>query len=96
MADSAPGHAENLIDLHSGALATSGDSYRFVEANGQRLPHILDPRNGRPVSGAPRSITVAAPTCTKAGMLTTLATLQERNSEAFLLSENVRHWVQRG
>jgi thiamine biosynthesis lipoprotein len=92
---SAPGQADKLIDLQAGALATSGDTYRFVESNGKRLPHILDPRDGRPVSGAPRSITVAAPTCTQAGMLTTLAMLQGTNAEEFLATENVRHWVQR-
>ena len=94
-AGSAAGHAENLIDLHAGALATSGDTYRFVEADGTRLPHILDPRDGRPVRGAPRSVTVAAPTCTQAGMLTTLAMLQGAGAEKFLVEENVRHWVQR-
>jgi FAD:protein FMN transferase len=94
-ADAAPGHAANLIDLYAGALATSGDSYRFVESNGKRLPHILDPRDGRPVRGAPRSVTVAAPTCTQAGILTTLAMLHGSAAEEFLAAENVRHWVQR-
>jgi FAD:protein FMN transferase len=57
--------------------------------------HILDPRNGRPISGAPRTITVAAPTCTHAGMLTTLAMLRGVEAESFLAAEGVRHWVQR-
>jgi len=87
--------AARLIDLAAGALATSGDTYRFVESNGVRLPHILDPRDGSPVRGAPRSITVAAPTCTHAGMLTTLAMLRGRDAEEFLATEGVRHWVQR-
>jgi thiamine biosynthesis lipoprotein len=38
---------------------------------------------------------VAAPTCTHAGMLTTLAILRGPEAEAFLASEGVRHWVQR-
>jgi thiamine biosynthesis lipoprotein len=88
--------ASVLVELTIGALATSGDTHRYVEAQGQRLPHILDPRDGWPVRGAPRSVTVAAPTCTDAGMLSTLAMLHGREAESFLESEGVRHWVQRG
>jgi thiamine biosynthesis lipoprotein len=88
-------HAARLIDLEAGAIATSGDTHRFVESQGARLPHILDPRDGQPVRDAPRSVTVAAPTCTNAGMLTTLAMLRGRGAEQFLLNEGVRHWVQR-
>ncbi len=94
-ADGAHGQADELVDLHAGALATSGDTYRYVEADGKRLPHILDPRDGRPVRGAPRSVTVAAPTCTQAGMLTTLAMLEGPGAEDFLAAEKVRHWIQR-
>jgi thiamine biosynthesis lipoprotein len=89
------GQAEKLIDLRAGALATSGDTYRYVESGDERLPHILDPRDGRPVRGAPRSVTVAAPTCTQAGMLTTLAMLKGPGAEDFLAAEKVRHWIQR-
>jgi thiamine biosynthesis lipoprotein len=87
--------AVKLIELVSGALATSGDTYRFVTADGARLPHILDPHNGFPVRGAPRSVTVAAPTCTHAGMLTTLAMLRGPDAERFLENEAVRYWIQR-
>jgi thiamine biosynthesis lipoprotein len=88
--------ASGLVDLAAGALATSGDTHRYVRSNGRRLPHILDPRSGRPVSGAPHSVTVAAPTCTHAGMLCTLAMLRGTGAETFLAAEGVRHWVQRG
>ncbi|HET9473934.1 MAG TPA: FAD:protein FMN transferase [Steroidobacteraceae bacterium] len=87
--------AARLVDLSAGALATSGDTYRFVSAAGQRLPHILDPRSGTPVRGAPRSVTVAAPTCTQAGLWCTLAMLEGAGAEAFLQRELVRYWVQR-
>lgn len=92
-----PGSAQagKLIELSAGALATSGDTYRYVTANGERLSHILDPRSGMPVQGAPRSITVAAPSCTHAGMLTTMAMLKGPGAEEFLRNEGVRHWVQR-
>ena len=85
-----------VLDLRHGALATSGDTHHFVQADGTRYSHILNPRSGWPVSNAPRSVTVAAATCTHAGMLTTLAVLEGRNAERFLEAERVPHWVQRG
>ena len=91
----ASGRPARSIELTAGALATSGDTYRFVDDHGKRLPHILDPRTGRPVAGAPRTITVAAPSCTHAGMLTTLAMLNGAGAEKFLRHEGVRHWIQR-
>jgi thiamine biosynthesis lipoprotein len=94
----APDHhnaAQRLICLSSGALATSGDSRRCLVKDGIRYSHILDPLTGWPVEGAPRSITVAAETCTQAGMLTTLAMLNGENAEEFLESQNVQFWVLR-
>lgn len=83
------------VELAGGALATSGDTYRFVSEGGKRRPHILDPRSGEPVLGAPRSVTVAAATCVEAGAWCTLAMLEGEGAETFLEREGVRHWVQR-
>ena len=94
-AASAQPQASKLLELSAGALATSGDTYRFVNQAGERRSHILDPRTGEPVRGAPRSITVAAPTCTQAGLWCTLAMLEGQGAEALLDREGVRYWVQR-
>ena len=83
------------IDLTIGALATSGDSRRFLLKDGKRYCHVLDPRSGWPVVGAPRSITVAAATCTEAGMLATLALLQGADAEAFLEAQGAQFWALR-
>jgi thiamine biosynthesis lipoprotein len=89
-----PGAAK-MIDLRQGALATSGDTYRYMARDGKRYTHILDPRTGCPVENAPRSVTVAASTCTQAGMLTTLALLQGGRAEQFLNEAGAQCWVQR-
>jgi thiamine biosynthesis lipoprotein len=80
------------IPLCHGAVATSGDTRRFLLHNGKRYSHILDPLKGWPVEGGPHSITVAATRCTEAGMLATLALLRGKDAEAFLQTQNVRYW----
>jgi len=88
------GAAALLLDLQQGALATSGDSHRFLLKNGIRYSHILDPRTGWPVVGAPRSVTTVASSCTEAGLLSTLALLQGAGAAGFLEEQGVRHWIQ--
>lgn len=87
--------AAKTIALDVGALATSGDSRRFLLKDGVRYGHVLDPITGWPVRDAPRSVTVAAPTCTAAGMLATLALLRGSQAESFLSAQGVQHWIQR-
>ena len=86
------GQLAGMLELADGALATSGDSRRFLLKDGVRYSHILNPRTGRPVSHVPRSVTVAAATCVEAGMISTLAMLQGKHAEAFLKREEVRAW----
>ena len=88
------GAAERVVQLSRGALATSGDSRRFVFRDGHRYSHILDARTGWPVRNAPHSITVAADTCTQAGTLTTLAMLQGDNAESMLRASGLQYWLQ--
>ena len=82
-----------LLDLESGALATSGDSRRYVLKDGIRYGHILHPSTGWPVPGAPRSVTVAASTCTEAGLLATMALLHGDRAQAYLDEQGVRYWL---
>jgi FAD:protein FMN transferase len=85
-----------VLNLKVGALATSGDARRFLLGDGVRYSHILDPKTGWPVPDAPRSITVAADTCTQAGMLSTIAMLKGAQAEVFLDAQGVRYWCNRG
>ena len=86
------GHVGRL-ELERGALATSGDARRYVLVGGRRLGHILDPRTGWPVVGAPRSVTVMAGSCIEAGTLATLAILRGPDAVRFLEEQGVRHRV---
>ena len=83
--------AAAVLQLHRGALATSGDARRYLLHQGQRLGHVLNPRTGWPIVGAPRSVTVAATTCVEAGMLSTMALLQGPGAAAWLAATGMPH-----
>lgn len=76
------------IELVSGALATSGDYERFVEVEGQRYCHLLNPRTGWPVRGL-SSVSVITEECLVAGSLATIAMLKGRDGIAWLHSLGV-------
>ena len=82
-----------LLDLEHGALATSGDSRRYLLKGGIRYGHILHPGTGWPVPDSPRSVTVAASSCTEAGLLSTVALLLGSGARAFLEEQDVRYWL---
>jgi thiamine biosynthesis lipoprotein len=71
------------IPVVSGGLATSGDYERYFDANGRRYCHLLDPRNGMPVSFW-RSVSVLAPAAIAAGSYATIAMLMQEDGLAFL------------
>jgi FAD:protein FMN transferase len=55
--------AEGVIELFSGAVATSGDYRHFVELGGTRYSHTIDPRVGAPLAGGAAAVTVRAESC---------------------------------
>jgi thiamine biosynthesis lipoprotein len=82
-----------IVALSSGALATSGDVRRHVDWRGRRYGHLLDPRTGWPVPGAPAAVSVAAPTCLESGLLAKLALLHGSGAAEFLATAGARCWV---
>lgn len=51
------------IQLHNEAISTSGSYEQFVDVDGKRYGHIIDPRTGWPAQGLV-SVTVVSPTAT--------------------------------
>lgn len=82
-----------VIKLKRGALATSGDAHRYLLKDGKRYCHVLNPKTGWPVEDPPHTVSVAAPTCVEAGMLSTLALLQGSKAEEFLKAQEVPYWI---
>jgi thiamine biosynthesis lipoprotein len=85
--------ASMLLDLEHGALATSGDSRRYLLKDGVRYGHILNPLTGWPDPDSPRSITVAASSCTEAGLLSTVAMLHGAGAQEYLDEQGARYWL---
>ena len=67
---STEGVATVFIEVRDGAVATSGDAFQFLEHEGRRYSHVLDPRSGWGVEG-PTSVTVVAPDAAVADALAT-------------------------
>jgi thiamine biosynthesis lipoprotein len=82
-------NAAALLTIRQGALATSGNTRRYIEVNGKHYGHIINPSNGYPVEQAPLSVTVLAPNCVMAGMLATMSMLKGADAEAFLQQQGV-------
>ena len=71
------------IDLTEGALATSGDYERFIEVDGKRYCHILNPRTCWPADGV-MSASVVADRALVGGTLSTIAMLKGHEARRWL------------
>lgn len=83
-----------FFKLEIGAIATSGDEYRYIYYNNKKFSHILNPKTGKPVAAAPSSVSVGANSCLDAGLLSTLAILQGSNAKKFLEQQQVKFFIQ--
>jgi thiamine biosynthesis lipoprotein len=72
----APGTPPDHVILHNAAISTSGDTEQFVEIDGKRYSHIVDPRTGMALTSR-RSATVIAGDGTAADSLTKVASVLE-------------------
>jgi FAD:protein FMN transferase len=68
-----PGKCWTAVQVNNHAVATSGDYVRHFIFEGRRFGHIIDPRTGYPVDNGVLSVSVVAPHCTFAGILSTAA-----------------------
>lgn len=67
--------AHSVLALQDAAVATSGDYRHWVEVQGQRLSHTMDPKRGAPLITSPASVTVVARTCAEADAWATALTV---------------------
>ncbi len=56
----------SILALQGASVATSGDYRHWIEVQGRRLSHTMDPNRGAPMLASPASVTVVAKTCAEA------------------------------
>jgi thiamine biosynthesis lipoprotein len=78
------GAPEGWILLANACASTSGDAEQFLEVDGARLSHIVNPLTGLGVAGAP-AVTVVAPEGAVADGLATALALVPENERARLV-----------
>ena len=88
----APEKAIARIPLSYGAIASSGDYERYMEIEGRRYCHILNPKTGWPVEGL-SGISVVATQCLVAGTASTVAMLKGPEDGPRWLSELGLPWL---
>lgn len=101
-----PGKCWAGIAVKDRGVATSGDYLRNFQINGRRYGHIVDPRTGHPVNNGCRAVSVIAPTCTVAGILSTSAFIlgpteglnligSYMGADGCIITDNTRHETRR-
>ena len=66
-------YLQRRIAMHEGGMATSGNYRRYyLDAEGRKVAHTIDPQTGRSVLSRLLSVTVVAPTCAEADALGTM------------------------
>jgi thiamine biosynthesis lipoprotein len=101
-----PGECWTAVRLTDQAVATSGDYFRSFTLDGRRYGHILDPRTGLPVRNSCQAVSVIAPNCVMAGILSTAGFIlgteeglelirEQRSAEACITTEFARHQTRR-
>ncbi len=90
-----PARALASLPLSHGSIATSGDYERFIEIDGKRYSHLLDPRTGWPVQSL-AGVTVVADRSLIAGTASTVAMLKGSAAPRWLARLGLPHlWIDR-
>ncbi|WP_404425217.1 FAD:protein FMN transferase [Nibricoccus sp. IMCC34717] len=84
-----PGTPRGSIAVFQRGVASSGDYQRGFTLEGRRFGHIVDPRTGWPVSNGCDQVTVIAPTCLQAGILSTAAFVLGEREGLSLIQETM-------
>ena len=74
-ADSDAGAAPCTLLLSSHAVSTSGDEHQFLEANGHRYSHIINPQTGWALEGKSSTTVIARDSTTADALATAFSTM---------------------
>lgn len=72
------------LTIANAAVSTSGDTEQFVEIDGKRYSHIVDPRTGLGLTGNIAVTVIAPDAATSDGLATAVRVLGEQNGRALV------------
>jgi thiamine biosynthesis lipoprotein len=85
---------QQVIVPKDNAVATSGDYRNYIEVEGQRYSHIIDPESGKPINHKLVSVTVIHPSSMTAdGLSTALMVMGEDEAMAFATKHNIAAYI---
>ena len=82
----AAGDSSRVIAVAHAAVATSGDSVQYVEINGTRYSHVINPKTGRGLTQQPTTTVVAPTGITADALATTIGILGLKEGKKFAQS----------
>lgn len=81
------------LNILSGGVATSGVYERFIEIDGKRYSHLLNPKTGWPIEEGVSSLTISADQCIVAGSIATIGMLKGPDCLSWLKENiNLPYW----
>jgi thiamine biosynthesis lipoprotein len=83
------------LELENVGVASSGDNEQFVEIDGVRYSHIIDPRTGMPLTDQ-QCVTIVAPDATTADALATAVRVIGKKNSRELLTQFPKAWIAEG
>ena len=94
-ADDAPPTPRHVLLLKNCAVTTSGDAYKYIELDGKRYSHIVDPQTGLGLT-IRCSATIIAPACITADSLATTVNVlgPEKGLEFIAQIEGVEAYIE--
>jgi thiamine biosynthesis lipoprotein len=87
--DHAASHADQVVRIAAGGVATSSTAVRRWSAGGRQRHHIIDPATGEPAESPWRTVTVAARTCLAANTASTAAIIVGEPAPEWLTEHGV-------
>jgi thiamine biosynthesis lipoprotein len=81
---------DEMRTLSNVGVSTSGDEFQFVEIDGVRYSHIIDPRTGMPLQNS-RNVSVIAPSAMEADALATAKSVSAKRQPPRDLNPPTRH-----
>lgn len=83
----------HMLELHTGALASSGDYERCITIDGIHYGHVLNPKTGWPVKKM-AAVSVVGDFCVVAGSASTIGMLKDEDAEDWFAILGLPHlWV---